>query len=159
MNAYKIEIKWAVIFTVAGLLWMVLERLLGWHDELIAKHATYTNIFAIFAIAIFVFAMIDKRNNFYAGKMTWKQGFISGLIITVIVALLSPLSQWITSTIISPDYFSNAIAYAVESGQATQAQAEQNFSLKTYLIAAPIGALVMGAITSAIVAFFVKKTE
>ena len=49
---------------------MVLERMLGWHSTHIDKHATYTNFFAIVAIAIFVVALIDKRNNDYEGSMT-----------------------------------------------------------------------------------------
>lgn len=158
MKKYQIEIKWAIIFTVAALVWMVFERMMGWHDELIAKHATYTNFFSIVAIAVFVFALLDKRNNFYEGKMTYKQGFISGLIISVIIALLTPLSQWITSTIITPDYFTNAINYAVESGNATQEQAEATFNLGYYIMNGSIFGLIAGVITTAIVAIFVRKS-
>ncbi|MEM7368172.1 MAG: DUF4199 domain-containing protein [Bacteroidota bacterium] len=158
MKQYRIEIKWAVIFTVVALLWMVFERMMGWHDELIAKHATYTNFFSIVAIAVFVFALIDKRNNFYGGKMTYKQGFMSGLIISVIIALLTPLSQWITSTMITPDYFTNAINYAVESGQSTQEQAEATFNLGSYIMAATLFGFIAGVLTTAIVAIFVRKS-
>ena len=157
MNKYKTEIKWGLIFTGVSLLWMVLERMLGWHSTHIDKHATYTNFFAIVAIAIFVVALIDKRNNDYEGSMTWLQGFISGTIIGLIVAILSPLAQWITHAFITPDYFSNAIEYAVSSGNSTQEQAEQFFNLSSYMIQSAIGGLVMGAITAAIVAIFVKK--
>lgn len=89
--------------------------------------------------------------------MSYKQGFISGLIITLIVALLSPLSQYITSEFITPEYFPNVINYAVESGKMTQTEAESYFNLKSYLIQSVIGALVMGVVTSAIVAIFVKS--
>ena len=85
------------------------------------------------------------------------QGFISGTIIGLIVAILSPLAQWITHAFITPDYFSNAIEYAVSSGNSTQEQAEQFFNLSSYMIQSAIGGLVMGAITAAIVAIFVKK--
>ena len=54
MNKFKIELKWGVYFTIAALAWMYVEKALGWHDELISKHAIYTNIFAIVAIAVYV---------------------------------------------------------------------------------------------------------
>ncbi len=99
MKDIKIEIKWALIFILASLAWMAIEKALGWHDEKIADHATLTNIFAVPAIAIYVFAMLDKRKNYYHGRMTYKKAFLAGLIITLIVALFSPLTQYITSTL------------------------------------------------------------
>ena len=157
IKKYGIEVKWAVIFFFVGLLWMLFERIIGLHDVHIDKHATYTNIFAVFAIALFVFALLDKRKNYYNGFMTFKQGFIAGLIITVIIAILSPLSQIIISEIISPHYFENIIDHSVQQGFMDFETASNYFSLGSYIIQAVIGALVMGVITSAIVAFFVKK--
>jgi hypothetical protein len=157
MKDLKIEIKWGVLFILVGLIWMVFEKTMGWHDVHIDKHATYSNFIAPIAIAIYVFALLDKKRNFYGGKMSYKQGFISGLIITLVVVILSPLSQYITSTYITPDYFQNVIAYAVSSGQMEQQAAEEYFNLKSYMIQSVIGAGVMGLITSAVVAFFVRS--
>ena len=105
MKKFTIEIKWAVIFTIAGLLWMFLEKKLGWHDALIAKQPIYTMLFSIIAIIIFVLAIKDKKANYYENDIDWKQGFLSGCIVSLIVAILSPLSQYITMEIISPNYF------------------------------------------------------
>ena len=157
MKKIKIEIKWAIIFVVMTLIWMVLEKLVGLHDEHIDKHPIYTNFIAIPAIAIYVFALLDKRKNFYKGAMTYKQGFITGLIITAIVTVLSPLTQYITSTIITPEYFPNMISYSVETGKLTQVAAEEYFNLKNYLLQVIIGTPVMGILTTAIVAIFTRK--
>ncbi|MDX5338977.1 MAG: DUF4199 domain-containing protein [Cyclobacteriaceae bacterium] len=157
MQNFKIEIKWGVLFALSGLVWMILEKSLGWHDVHIDKHATYTLLFAPIAIAIYVFALIDKKRNFYKGKMTYVQGFVSGLIITLVVVILSPLSQYITSAYISPEFFSNMIQYAVETGVLSQEAAEANFNLSSYMVQAMVGAAVMGLITSAIVALFVRS--
>jgi hypothetical protein len=137
---------------------MTLERLFGLHDSHIDKHAIYTNFIAIPAIAIYVLALLDKRNNFYGGFMSYKLGFISGLIITLIVTLFTPLIQYITSTIITPDFFTNMIDYTVSEGLMQRGEAEDFFNLKSYMIQASIGAPVMGLITTAIVAFFTKKS-
>lgn len=157
MKNIKIEIKWAIIFALMTLLWMVLERSVGLHDTHIDKHAVYTNFIAIPAISVYVFALLDKRKNFYHGKMTYLQGFICGLIITLFVTVLSPLTQYITSTIITPDYFENAIAYGVSTGKITPEAAEDYFNLENYIIQGLIGAPFMGLITTALVAIFTRK--
>lgn len=157
MKNIKIEIKWAIIFALMTLLWMVLERSVGLHDTHIDKHAVYTNFIAIPAISVYVFALLDKRKNFYHGKMTYLQGFICGLIITLFVTGLSPLTQYITSTIITPDYFENAIAYGVSAGKITPESAEDYFNLENYIIQGLIGAPFMGLITTALVAIFTRK--
>ncbi len=156
MKKIAIEIKWGFLFAIITLLWMMLEKELGWHDELIEKHAIYTNFFAFVAIIIYVIALLDKRKNYYDGRMSWKQGFISGIWIAVVVSALSPLTQYITSTIITPEYFPNVIKASVELGLKTQEEAAKYFTLQNYIIQSTIGALLMGTITAAIVALFVK---
>ena len=157
MKKFTTEIKWGVIFTLATLLWMVFEKAMGWHDVHIDKHGIYTNLFAIIAILIFVLALIEKRNKDLGGKMTWFQGVASGIIISVVVALLSPLTQYITHEFISPDFFKNMVTYAVEQKGMGQKNAETLFSLKSYVIQSVFGALGMGAVTSAIVALLIRK--
>jgi tryptophan-rich sensory protein len=155
MKSIKIEIKWGILFVLVGLIWMVFEKAMGWHDVHIDKHETYTLFMAPIAISICVFALLDKKRNFYGGKMSYMQGFIAGLIITLVVFLLSPLSQYITSTYITPDYFNNAIDYSVSSGKMERQAAEDYFNLKSYMMQSMVGAAIMGLITTAIVALFV----
>lgn len=157
MKKIGIEIKWGILFVVIQLLWMFGERIAGFHHENIEEHSLVTNFFALVAIAVYVVALLDKRKNYFDGKMTWKQGFISGLIITAGVTILTPLSQYITSVIITPEYFRNMIAHVVSTGKMTQEAAEANFNLQSYIIQSSIFAPVVGVITSAIVAIFTKK--
>ncbi|MFV8226715.1 DUF4199 domain-containing protein [Christiangramia aquimixticola] len=157
MKKFVIEIKWGIIFSIVSLLWMFLEKGLGWHDELIDKHAIYTNFFALVAIAIYVLALLDKRQNFYNCRMTWSQGFVSGIIISIVVAILSPLVQYITHEFITPDYFENIIQHSVEKGALSQDAAEEYFSLYSYIIQSFFFALVVGVVTSALVSLFVKR--
>jgi hypothetical protein len=158
MKNLKIEIKWAIIFVLMSLLWMLLEKISGLHDRHIDKQSMYTIFMAIPAIAIYVFALLDKRKNYYHGLMTYKQGFITGLIITAIVTILSPLTQYLTSEVITPEYFSNIIKYSVASGEMTQQEAQKYFNLKSYIVQGVIGAALMGTATSAIVAIFTRKS-
>lgn len=157
MNKFKIEIKWAIIFTLMMIIWMFLEKLGGLHDEYIDLHPIFTNFIAIPAIIVYVLALLDKRKNFYNGIMTYKQGFVSGLIITIIVTIFSPLVQYLTSTIITPDYFINVIDYSVSEGLMSQAEAEEYFNLKNYMTQVLIGTPIMGIFTTAIIAIFTQK--
>lgn len=156
MKKYKIEIKWSLIFIVAFLVWMGIENVAGLHTEHIDKHMYYTNLFGVVAIIVYTLALIDKRRNFYNGRMSWKQGFISGLIITIIVVVISPLTQLIVHKIIAPSYFENAIEYGVGLGKDPETL-EGYFNLRSYILQSLFGTLSLGIVTSAVVALFVKR--
>lgn len=157
MNSLKTEIKWAFIFVLALLTWTLIEMLSGLHSSRIHLHPYVTNLFAIVAIVMYVNAFKDKRDHDFNGKLTYKEGLISGSIITVIVTLFSPLSQVITHQLISPNYFKNMINYSVSNNLMTALEAETYFELKNYIVISVIGSLVMGLVTTLIVALFVKE--
>lgn len=157
MKKNVIELKWALIFTLVGLLWMVLEKWSGLHGKYIDYHLYLTNLFAIPAIWMMVAALKEKKNVFYSGKMSYMQGFWSGLLLTVFIAILSPLAQWVTTYVITPEYFPNVIKRSVELGyfeSTEEAQAQFNFG--NYARQGLIGALVMGIVTTAVAMLFIQ---
>lgn len=156
MKKFSTEIKWGIIFTIVGLIWVVFEKLMGWHSEHIADHGLYTNIFGIVAIGVFVLALREKRDKDYDGLMTWKEGLISGFIISLMIMILTPLSQYITYYLISPDYFTNAINAAVANKHRTQEAAEALFNFNSYMMISTLSAPSFGILTAAIVAYVVK---
>lgn len=157
MKNLKIEIKWAFLFIAMTLLWMLLEKISGLHGKYIDYHPYLTNLFAIPAIWIMVLALKDKKKNFYNGKMSYKQGLVSGIIISLIITLFSPLSQWVISNVITPEYFPNVIKRSVELGYyKTTAEAEANFNYKNYAVQSTIFAFIMGVATTAIIMIFIR---
>ncbi|MFT7343634.1 MAG: hypothetical protein ACI9XP_000208 [Lentimonas sp.] len=158
MKNWKHEWKWAIIFTVMMILWMIMEVSLGYHHEKIAQHAIVTNLVAIPAITIFVLAFLQKRKTILNGKMTYMDGVKSGLVMSIIIMLFTPIMQYITATVISPDYFQNMIDFSVEQNIYTQVEAESFFNLKMFVVSSTIGSLIMGIVTSAIVAIFTRKS-
>jgi hypothetical protein len=158
MGKVKIEIKWAVIFTAVVLLWMWLEKLVGLHDKYLDQHYYLTNLFAIPAICMMVFALRDKKKNFYSGTMTYAQGLISGVVLSVFIALISPLSQWVISFVITPEYFANVIKRSVEIEYfQTIEEAEAFFNYRSYAIGSAISALIMGVLTTAVAMIFIRS--
>lgn len=158
MGKYKTEIKWGIIFVLATLIWNFLEKSLGFHGENIEQHPVVTNFFFIPAILIYVLGIREKREKDLGGTMTFKEGFIAGMIITLVVTVFTPLTQYLASTVISPDYFQNAIDFSVESGESTLEEAQAFFNLQSYMIMSIIFAPVVGTLTSLVVAFFMKKS-
>ncbi|MND92969.1 hypothetical protein D3C87_997460 [compost metagenome] len=160
MKNIKIEIKWAIFFTLMTLAWMLLEKMCGLHGKYIDYHLYLTNLFAIPAILFMVLALKDKKKNFYHGNMSYIQGLISGLVLSVIIALLSPLTQWIISYVITPEYFPSVIKRSVEIGYyKTTAEAEANFNYKNYAINSTIFAFIFGAITTVIAMIFIRTKK
>lgn len=157
MKKIKIELKWSVVFTITIILWMLLEKTLGWHEEQISDHYWLTMLFAPFAIFMYLLEMREKRRRVYSGKMTWLQGFVTGVILSVFIALLSPLSQYITHNFITPKYFNNVIEYSVTNDLMTRTKANDYFNINSYIFQSAIGALGFGIATAAIVAIFVRK--
>ena len=157
MSKYRIEIKWAIIFSVTMILWMLGEKFLGLHDERIAEHAFYTSFFAIVAIGIYLLALHDKRKNFHNGFMSWQDGFKSGAILTFGIVILSPLVQLLISELITPDYFTNITEYSIETGEMSREEAEAYFSTKNYIIQSMVWAMITGLITAAITALILRR--
>jgi len=154
----SLEIKWGILFFMFSLIWMLFEKLMGWHDAHIDQHANMTLLFSIPALAIYIFAMLEKRKQLHQTVFTWKQGFVCGLMVTLVVTILSPLAQFITFKFITPDYFKNVTDYSVEVLGRDRASMEENFNLKSYMLQSVIGAVIMGVVTSATVALFVRRT-
>ncbi len=157
MKNFRIEFKWALIFSAFTLFWMAMEKTVGLHDEYIAQHAIYTNLIAIPYLIIFYLAIKQKRDQYYNGIMTWQQGMISGSVISTIIAVLSPLITYISVYFISPDYFQNAIEYSVKFKDMKPETAESFFSINFYLLQAVFGSLAMGIVTSAVMAWILRR--
>lgn len=157
MFSLKTEIKWAFVFILALLTWTLIEKLSGLHSSCIHLHPCVINLFAIVTIVIYVKALNDKRGHDFNGQLIYKKGLISGSIITVIITLFSPLSQVIIHQIISPNYFKNMINYSVSNNLTIALEAKTYFELKNYIVMSVFGALVMGIVTTLIIAVFVKQ--
>ncbi|TPV31422.1 DUF4199 domain-containing protein [Paucihalobacter ruber] len=160
MKNLRTEIKWAIIFTLVGLLWMVLEKMAGLHDQYIDYHLYLTNLFAIPAIIMMVMALKEKKRDVYGGSMSYKQGLISGIILSLFIAILSPLAQYITTYYITPDYFPNVIKRSVEIGYYPDIEAAKaNFNYQNYAIQGAVSAFIMGVITTAIAMIFIRTKK
>lgn len=159
MKKFKIEFKWAVIMSIIFLAWMTLEKQLGFHDEKIKWQIAFTMLIILPNFLLYYLALSDKKKNYYNGVMNWRQGFISGVVLSFIVVFFSPITQFITHEFISPNYFDKLIAYSVESKKLTLADAQNYFNLTAYIWQSISGGLSFGVVIGAIVAYILKPKE
>lgn len=89
--------------------------------------------------------------------MDFKEGLKAGLVITLVIAILSPLVRYIAFTYVSPMYLTNMVSYFVEKKIMTQEQALFQFSLNNTIKEAAYNSLVMGVIAAAIVVAFIRS--
>jgi membrane protease YdiL (CAAX protease family) len=159
MRNFRIEIKWAIIFSIVSLFWMILEKLVGLHGVYVGQQPIYTIFFAFPAILIYILALTDKKKNYFFDKMNWAQGFVTGTIISLGISILSPFVQYITFEFISPDYFDNAIANAVVIKSRTEESAKAFFNLRSFIIQGFLGSISLEIVTGGIVAYFLQTKD
>ncbi len=159
MKRFKIEMKWALIYSVSLICWMFIEKTVGLHDRYIDRQLLLTNLFGIVGALIFFFAIREKKINYYGNSMYWTQGFLSGVYLAVFIAILGPLVNYITYNVISPDYFENMIRYYVTEGLQKKENAELFFSLRSYVIQGSMGGLSAGILASAAIALILRNKK
>jgi uncharacterized protein DUF4199 len=159
MKKFSIEIRWGIQFSLISIVWMILEKIVGLHDAYVGMQLIYTNLFGLVAIAIYFLELRDKKKHYYNGQMDWRQGFVSGVVLTVVITLLCPMVNGLIYTYVTPQFFDRMIAHRVSKGLQTQAQAQAYFNLMSYTVMGVFDALSKGIITAALVALFVKTKK
>lgn len=133
MKNYIIEIRWAFIFTLASILWAGIEKLVGLHDSKIGTMPAFFLLFAIPAVAIYFLSLLEKKEKVFNGNMSWKEGTVCGIVLSLFIAVLSPVAQWAIYTLISPEYFAKAIKFYTEKHVLTEARAVEQFNIAAYM--------------------------
>ncbi|UGS24678.1 DUF4199 domain-containing protein [Flavobacterium channae] len=156
MKKFTIEFKWAIISIIIFLAWMTLEKQLGFHDEKLKWQMVFSLLIIFPTFIVYFLALWDKKRNYYQNNMNWKQGFISSIVISFMVAIFSPITQFITHEFITPLYFEKMISLSVESKRMTLEQAQNYFNLTAYIWQSISGGISMGVVIGAIVAYLIR---
>lgn len=156
MEKFKIEFKWASIFTGINLLWIYVEKYLGLHDEYVDYHVLVGLVMLLPLVFCIYSSLKQKREEYYNGTITWQKAFLSGALLSLLVAGLSPGPIYVMSTYVSPDFFDNAIAKSIERGTAKEV-ANQYFNLNAYISQAIMFYLAFGVMISALVGLILRR--
>ncbi|MDH4298999.1 MAG: DUF4199 family protein [Cyclobacteriaceae bacterium] len=86
---FKSEIKWGIILFIATLLWVIFEKLIGWHAERISQHARYSIIYDFVFLLVYAIAFREEYRKRPGTLLKWNQGFKFGVGITIIITGIS----------------------------------------------------------------------
>lgn len=156
MKNFSIEIKWAFIIGFLGLIWIFVEKYLGYHDEKVGWYQLFSILFFPFMVLGYYFGLREKKHKYYNGNLSWSHGFISGIIISAILTLLAPFGQFLTHNFLSPDLSAKAIELATSKDTMTFEQANTYYSLNSYMMQSVFTTLSTGVVIGAVIAYFIR---
>jgi len=154
----KLEIKYALIYSLITLAWLLLEFLFGLHTTYIEYHPIVTMFALIPTILVYRKFFLDKKKSL-GNSITLLDAIKSGLLLTVFIAILSPIMLFIFHYVINPSFFDSMIKYSVENKKATFEQATDYFNFNSYLQMTVAGGLFIGTLISVISALIVRDKK
>lgn len=160
---FKIVLKYGILIVVFIFLWGVLEYLAGLRVDAFGFHPVAT-LFSLVIPLVFLYMGMRERQKKYSGTFTYGQAFKTGLFITLVVAILYPLGQWLYQALFAPEFFESMQAFTearqlaegVDPEVARRLEPDEGFSLSRYLLGSFLGAFVAGLVMSAMMALFVR---
>lgn len=152
MNKYSVEIKWSLIFGGAFLIWMLLEKSLGYHSIKAVQEPIFNLLFILISFVIYFLALREKKRKIYQNEMEWKHGFASGIILSFFTTIISTTVIFITFSLISPTFFENAIELADN-----KELAQINFNLPVFVKNNIFDKLSFGVVFTALISFMIKS--
>ena len=156
MKNLKTEVKWAVVYVIMTMVWSLLGKVLGFHDSRIDQGIIFNTLIIIPSVIIYVLSMREKKLRYYHGQISYRQSFISGLILTGFVTVLGPVYPVFTN-IISPDLFEDSIRFVVTSNQMSEADAAKQFTLSSFVVQGIFGSIMFGVVYSVVISIFLKS--
>ncbi|VXC25965.1 conserved membrane hypothetical protein [Flavobacterium sp. 9AF] len=128
---------------------------MGWHNNKVLLEPLYNLLFLPISILLIGLALFDKKRNHFKNEMDWKKGFISGIILSVLITVLNPLVLYITHNYISPDFFNNAVNASVIEGLPLE-KAKARYNLNTAISNSVFDKLSFGVVISAVISYFIR---
>lgn len=159
MKSIRTELKWAGIFSLMYLAWMMMEHLCGLHGRHIQYQQLVSTFILLPSLFIYVLAIREKKLKTFQGTVTFRQAFKSGMLLTLFIVIFSPINQLIATGLIAPDYFENMQEFAVSQRQMSVQEAEARLNTGAFIVQSIIGGLVTGAVFSAIISLFIRNRQ
>jgi len=164
---FKSEIRTGILLSLGLFLWLLLEFFLGFHTTRIDYHPFITWLCIVIPIAGIYWSMKVKRDRDYAGKITFIQALKSGLVVTAIMSLISPIMVFVYVSAINPLFFSTMLAHSkvmieglnisIVDKEKMIEESTRNFSASSYIMQSFFGSLIMGTVLSLLTAALMKR--
>ncbi len=154
----KNELKWATIMSVVLLIWLVSLKYMGYQEgEKIGDYPIIASIYFIPLFGLFFLAVKErkqgKRNR---GFITKRDAFLTGLIATLFLMVLSPVVMLIFNFLINPDFISNQVIYYSEHGMPLP-EAKNTYTIWSMIFNSIMMSMLAGGLFSAIIALILEN--
>lgn len=161
----SLELRWGVIIGLVNLLWLYLSFYLGMHTSGLAWIQVMGLVGMVLSVVGYVLGLRAVSRRF--PEMTFLEGVKSGIRIAGIVAVFAVIAQLGYFYIVHPEWTDTMVAETAkyyESQGVTGADLEEykegartTFGLRSYLIQAALGALLVGAVSSLVVVAVLQR--
>lgn len=145
-----------MFYTLLNFIWLYAEKAFGWHSSGASRYAIYSMIMVIPQIAVTYFNMREKSEKLFDGQIEWRKAFFSGVVLSVIIAALSPVIVFALTEFVSPGFIKSAIDQSMSKGM-LEDSAHSLYNMNSLSKQAMFGNLATGVFWSAILALFFKK--
>ena len=163
----KPELKYGLLNSAGICLWVLLEYALGFHTTKMAI-GQYTGYFSnIIPITMLFLAIRERRDKFNGGTLTFGQGMKTGILISLITAVIATIFMYFYYTAINPHFVELGIEFEknklIQSGMSEADIAARLESMKAmYGLPFQLGAIlvltpVVGSVYSAIISAILRR--
>ena len=160
----KTELKYGLVIGLLMFLWLILEFVMGFHTDKIRYQPYVTNLAYLIPVIGIYQGIKSKRIMDLDGYITYAEGLKIGFIISIYVAIVAVITQFLFHTFINLDYFDKMIEYSTQmkadSGMTEEealTTAKAIFNLTSYLFQAFIFNLAIGSVVALIAATMLKR--
>jgi len=152
------EIQFGVLLSVATLIWITMEYLVGFHSVYIDLHP-YSSLIFVAVTFLIMIKGVQARKKKTGGHFGYHPAFMSGFYIVIVSVLLSPLVNYIFHTFINPDFFTAMIDKSVSAMKMTEDKAREYFNLKNYIQQSIVGGVITGSFLSLLIALILGRRK
>ena len=154
----KLELKYGLMITAGLIVWTMIEYLLGFHNERIGI-GMITGWFSTMVPAVFLYYGIkEKRDKQLNGSLTILEGILTGLSISLVMAVTLTAFLLIYNSFINPEWIEMAIIEMTNKMLLTDLS-DQQIELRMELFRMMLtntGVLIMGICGSMAMGFFIS---
>jgi hypothetical protein len=153
---FKKSLILAISYFFIFIIWKACEKLIGLHDNNINLYPFISDLIIIPLILLYSTGFKKYRIGL-GGKITFINGIGFGLMATLFIVALTPVSVWIFDQFINPNFYASMIQYQIKNHVSTLEIAQQSFNHENFKQSCILGNAVTGTLLTVVLAIISSK--
>ncbi len=153
---FKKSLILAISYFFIFIIWKACEKLIGLHDNNINLYPFISDLIIIPLILLYSTGFKKYRIGL-GGKITFINGIGFGLMATLFIVALTPVSVWIFDQFINPNFYASMIQYQIKNHVSTLEIAKQSFNHENFKQSCILGNTVTGTLLTVVLAIISSK--